>query len=188
MNSKLDHLFSLLANSTGQNYIGEKISQLEHALQSADRGRLYSPDPQIAIACLFHDVGHLIEFPEEVMDSWGVMDHEVISSKLILEAGLPSEIAALIESHVIAKRYLVSTNPLYKKNLSLASQKTLEFQGGEMNALEIHEFESDPLFEKKLLIRRCDDEAKIVNHPTASLDFYKNYVEYFLRSQRLELT
>lgn len=187
MNSNLDHLFSILARSTSQNYIGEKISQLEHALQAADLAQHYSSSPSAAIACLFHDVGHLIESPVKLMDSWGVDQHEYLGAQLVRKAGLSEEIGELISSHVLAKRYLVSTNPVYKKNLSLASLHTLEFQGGTLTQKEIREFEMDPLFEKKLLVRRCDDEAKVVGQKTNSLEHYKKYVLDFLKIHEREL-
>ena len=69
-------------------------------------------------------------------------------------------ITHLIANHVEAKRYLVTTQPDYKSNLSTASLITLEHQGGMMSDDEVAKFENDPYFDDIITIRICDEKAK----------------------------
>ena len=62
-----------LLNSNGQgDYIGERVSQLEHSLQAAHLAALNNADDETVIAALLHDIGHFL--PAEQIRS---IAHEV---------------------------------------------------------------------------------------------------------------
>ena len=107
------------------------------------------------------------------MGGFGVKSHEKIGADFLREKGFSERIASLVENHVQAKRYLTFKYPNYYQQLSEASKKTLEFQGGVMNAYEADAFQQDPLFETSILMRKWDELAKETNLPLIPLDQLK---------------
>ncbi len=174
--STVDAIFTLYAGAASAPYIGEPISQLEHALQAAALARQAGASDHVVIAALLHDIGHLdlgnADFSHK-MDGYGVARHEEIGARFVREQGFPEEIAELILGHVEAKRFLVHKYPSYLSSLSAASLETLKRQGGPMNAEEAARFESNPLHKDKLRLRAWDDQAKLENHPVPGLETYR---------------
>jgi 2-amino-1-hydroxyethylphosphonate dioxygenase (glycine-forming) len=161
-----------------QDYIGEPVSQAEHMCQCAQLAEASGAEDDVILATFFHDIGHLCEFafPEkriEHMDNVGVVDHEKLGAAYLLSKGFSKKIAKLVQSHVMAKRYLTYHNPEYYDQLSEASKKTLEFQGGVMTYEEAMAFEEDDLFDQHVAIRRWDDLAKKTGEPLPDLLHYK---------------
>ena len=99
----------------------------------------------LILACLFHDIGHLlqIENDSENMSKYGVRNHEKITKKFLLDNNIPEPIPSLAENHVKAKKYKTFKNPNYFNKLSNASKQTLIFQGGPMTEQEAIEFFSN---------------------------------------------
>lgn len=91
--------------------------------------------------------------------------HDVIGATYLRMIGLPEKVAHLVEGHVLTKRYLCFKEPEYYDKLSESSKFTLTFQGGVMTKEEAAIFESDPLFETCVMMRRWDEDAK---NPDAS--------------------
>jgi 2-amino-1-hydroxyethylphosphonate dioxygenase (glycine-forming) len=83
---------------------------------------------------------------------------------------------------VEAKRYLTFKDPLYYAQLSDASKKTLEYQGGPMTAEEATAFEQYPLFDLIIRMRKWDEEAKIENQPLPDLQHYRNMILHHLQT------
>lgn len=181
---RVDKIFSYYEKYGNQDYIGEPVTQVEHMIQGAMFAEIDGRGPEVVLALLLHDIGHLLEFEvedkEEKMGDLGVMNHETKGKIFLQQLGLPYPIPNLVENHVKVKRYLVGKNKEYYENLSSASQKTLEYQGGPMNEDEIREFESDPLFSQSLLIREYDDMGKIPNMKIKTLDYYRGYLTCYL--------
>lgn len=90
------------------------------------------------------------------MDGFGMMDHEKVGAAYLLKLGFSDRLCKLIASHVNAKRYLTWKDSGYYDQLSTASKKTLEYQGGRMQKTEAMQFESDPLFDLYIKMRRWD--------------------------------
>jgi 2-amino-1-hydroxyethylphosphonate dioxygenase (glycine-forming) len=160
------HLYRSLGH---QAYDGEPVSQLEHAAQTAELARALCPDdPEFALAAFLHDVGHLLlptDAETERMGHYGVRNHEARGAQFLRSQGFSEKICRLVEGHVAAKRYLVSTDPDYFARLSPASKITLMHQGGMMTAEERADFEADSLFQQHLQLRRFDEQAKVAGGP-----------------------
>lgn len=161
----------IMKKASDRGYIGEGISQLEHALQAAYFAEKAGADADLVWGAFFHDIGHLCVLEESwrrahpdiairEMDDLGIVDHERIGADFLRECGFPERAAAVVEGHVQAKRYLVATHSRYASQLSPASRGTLEHQGGPMTAEEVRAFESDPYFKEKLQVRTWDERAK----------------------------
>lgn len=94
------------------------------------------------------------------MDDVGILNHQHIGADYVRAMGLAEPVAVLVEQHVNAKRYLVSTNPEYERKLSAASRKSLAIQGGPMTDQEAAAFSQHPMFRDILKLRAFDEAAK----------------------------
>lgn len=170
-----DFIISLYNRYGDEDYIGEPVSQLEHMCQCALVAEKEGYDEETILAAFFHDIGHLCEhiMAVEQMDGYGVVDHEKLGAEFLRGHGFSEKIASLVQNHVEAKRYLTWKYPSYYEQLSVASKKTLEFQGGRMSNEEALQFESDPLFELHIKLRRWDEQAKLEHQELPSLDKYR---------------
>ena len=178
-------IFSLYALHGGEDYIGEPVSQLEHMYQMAQLAEEAGHDDEVILAAFFHDIGHLVATTGSYasMDGYGALSHETIGAEYLRRKGFSEKLISLVESHVVAKRYLTYKYPEYLRQLSVASQKTLLIQGGVMSEEEAIAFESDPLFDLKVQFRKWDDEAKITGKPVAGWEKLKVKVIRHLESQ-----
>jgi 2-amino-1-hydroxyethylphosphonate dioxygenase (glycine-forming) len=146
-----------------ETYAGEKVSQAQHMWQAAQLAEQQGYDDEVILAAFLHDIGHLLpaEYRQQgLMGEYGVMSHEKVGSDFLFDKGFSYKLCRLVASHVSAKRYLTYKQPWYYEQLSEASKKTLEFQGGKMTEAEALAFEADPLFELYIYMRQWDEAAK----------------------------
>lgn len=171
----VDEVFALYEKYGQADYIGEAISQIEHASQSAQLALQQGYDDEVILAAFFHDIGHLCEMDQETKDmgGYGVISHEKLGANYLRKKGFSEKIARLVENHVEAKRYLTFKDKSYFDRLSDASKKTLEYQGGPMNEEEAKAFEENDLFEVSIRMREWDEEAKEVDIPIIDLSMLK---------------
>ena len=172
----VDALFALYAAHGGDDYIGEPVSQLEHMWQAAALAEADGYEDEVVLAAFFHDLGHLCAHGSDApsMDGYGAVDHERLGADYLRARGFSERLARLVESHVLAKRYLTHKHPEYLRRLSPASQATLAFQGGAMGAAEAAAFEQHPDADIIVRMRQWDDLAKEAHRPVGSLDHLKN--------------
>lgn len=181
----VENILNVYRRRGDEQYHGEAVSQLEHAFQAAELARLDRPHaPDFILAAFLHDYGHLCAEPGTtgLMDQYGVVEHESLGALYLKACHLSENIVRLVAGHVQAKRYLVATDPAYSALLSEASRVTLARQGGPMTAGEAADFETDPLFERHLHLRRLDERAKVPGRPAPDLF----WVELLLRKHLLQ--
>jgi phosphonate degradation associated HDIG domain protein len=172
----VDEVFALYEKHGDQDYIGEPVSQLEHMSQAAVLARDEGFEDEVILAAFFHDIGHLCAENNEAasMDGFGNVDHEKLGADYLRERGFSERLATLVESHVIAKRYLTYKHPEYYNKLSEASKATLEFQGGHLTEQETADFEQNPDAELFIRLRYWDDTAKEINLPVLNIEHLKS--------------
>ena len=173
--SIVNRILNLYTKYGSSDYIGENITQTEHALQCAkcaeDDTRLNTYDNYVRncmiVAALLHDIGHLIglehgctEMLVNSGNSLGIVGHENIGRKFLRDCGMPFLVYELVGAHVETKRYLCSTNKDYYNTLSDASKQTMDLQGGMMSAKEINEFKFGIHPKLKIYLREYDDCGK----------------------------
>jgi phosphonate degradation associated HDIG domain protein len=181
---------SLYKEHGGAEYAGEKVSQLEHMVQAAQLAEAQGYDEEVILAAFLHDIGHISEAAKgdesmsasRRMDDFGIKDHEELGAEFLRERGFSKKIARLVESHVEAKRYLTFKDAAYYANLSEASKRTLEYQGGPMAAEEAAAFEQYPLFDLIIRMRNWDEQAKIEHQPLPDLQHYRGMMLHHLRT------
>jgi 2-amino-1-hydroxyethylphosphonate dioxygenase (glycine-forming) len=176
-----DEIVAIYQEAT-DDYIGEAVSQLEHALQAGQQA-LYAYDPEngiddeTVIAAFLHDIGHRYRGADaQSMAGLGIVRHEALGAEFLAAWGFSPKVVALVAGHVDAKRYLVFKDPTYHDHLSQASQGTLLFQGGAMTSAEAAAFEQNPYFEQILLIRSFEERAKTAKALTPPLSFFKTLI------------
>jgi len=158
----LRQVFNLYKNFGSANYIGESVSQLQHAAQTAALAEKDAYPKPVILAAFLHDIGHLVRLNDNSnqMGEYGVKSHEDIGSSFLRLYRFPFLTCDLIRGHVSAKRFQVTINKNYYDSLSDASKKSLQYQGGEMSKDELVAFIKDPLYEYNIKMREWDDQAK----------------------------
>jgi len=177
-----DEIMNLYEGYGGAEYAGEKVSQLEHMAQAAQLAEEQGYDEEVILAAFLHDIGHISEAAkgENEMDGFGIKDHEELGAEFLKGKGFSKKVVRLVESHVEAKRYLTIKDPSYYAQLSEASKKTLDYQGGPMTEEEAAAFEQYPLFSLIIQMRKWDELAKIENKPLPDLQHYRKMMLHHL--------
>jgi phosphonate degradation associated HDIG domain protein len=175
MEKIVSDILELYSRFGAADYIGEPVSQIEHMGQAAQLAMAEGYDDEVTLAAFFHDIGHLCVAKMETNDlnGLGIRNHERVGADYLRTLGFPEKIAALVEGHVEAKRYLCYNNPNYFHKLSEASKKTLALQGGVMDMAEAISFELNPLAPLMIKMRQWDDEAKKENVPIIDFEILK---------------
>jgi predicted HD phosphohydrolase len=174
-------VFDLFERFGDSDYIGEPMSITEHSVQTANAASKAGENDMAVLACLLHDVGHLLgmESGNELgMDGCGTPEHERIGADFLGAIGFPEDVAYLCHHHVDAKRYLCATQPGYHEKLSEASKITLRHQGGPMSAEEVAAAEADSRWPMVLRMRTYDEAGK---DPTAARTSPRDF-EQLIRS------
>ena len=179
-----EEIFALYEQHGGREYAGEKVSQLEHMFQAAQLAEQEGYPEDVILAAFLHDIGHICVSAGETgeMDGFGIVDHEDIGADFLAGKGFSKRVVRLVESHVAAKRYLTYKDPAYYGQLSEASKKTLEYQGGPMIEEEAAAFEQYPLFDLIIRMRKWDEQAKVEHQPLPDLIPYRQMMTRHLGS------
>jgi len=150
----------LFARHGHDQYSGEPVTQLEHALQSAHLAEQSGADDELVSACLLHDLGHLLNPQGETPTLRGIDDTHQYFALPFLRGLLPDRVLDAIKLHVDAKRYLCGTNPGYFGRLSEDSRRSLALQGGAFDSAGAAAFLDQPGARDAVLVRQWDDLAK----------------------------
>lgn len=174
--ARVDEIFNLIEKYGRADYIGEAISQVEHAAQAAQLAEEQGYDEEIILGALFHDIGHICvnEAQYQDMGGFGNQEHEKVGAEFLRQKGFPERVIQVGANHVKAKRYLTYKYPEYYEKLSVASKQTLEYQGGRMSDEEAAAFELDPYFAESIKLREWDEEAKVIDKPLPDFSRYKS--------------
>lgn len=208
-------------------YIGENITQSQHAIQCGLFAKNTGADDILVFAAFLHDIGHLLGLSRGTYESmiysskkkknsedWanfgdkdeqygfesengsdngcgqnmGIVDHEILSRDYLREMGMPDKMCELVGMHVMAKRYLCTVDDKYaNEQLSEASKKTFELQGGKLSDEEVKMFENHEYFDDAIKLRHFDDEGKMENYPPKKdimkhLDFFEKKIYLYLEN------
>lgn len=191
----IDRIFDIYEKYGGEGYIGEKVTQLEHATQAALLAEEYFKsvatliDPKIVILGAFlHDLGHLLVYEElpdlELMGNVGVKHHEEIGAYFLKKMGFPDELCELVRNHINTKRFLITVNNEYYDKLSAASKETFNYQGGPMSREELMGFHKNELFPWHLKLRQWDDMAKSTDSDLLKKIKEMNPIKYYKNMAR----
>jgi phosphonate degradation associated HDIG domain protein len=172
-----EEILGLFQGRGGAAYFGESVSMSEHMLQAAHFAQAEAAPPELIIAALLHDVGHLIDdVPDDIHEWTTDARHEEVGSRWLARR-FPASVFEPVRLHVPAKRYLCATEGAYFAKLSPASVLTLELQGGRMSPAETARFEAEPYHREAVRVRRWDDAGKVAGLATPALLDYCTMIE-----------
>lgn len=157
-------IWDALEKRGGEEYGGEAVTQLQHALQCAELAEREGAPPALVTAALLHDIGHMIDVPEgesveSLADSGVDTAHEDVGADFLAQ-WFGEEVLAPIRHHVAAKRYLCLRKPGYPSALSAASVKSLALQGGPFTEAEADDWLKQPFAHEGVRLRIWDDTGK----------------------------
>lgn len=161
----------------GSNKYDEQISQIEHAVQCAEFARHAEADDELIVATLLHDIGHLLELEQKDGNpNLNKNDEHESSGAAYLARYFSSAVTAPIALHVEAKRFLCTTEETYFAQLSPASVRSLELQGGKMSASEVERFAKHPASERAVALRRWDELGKSLEPSGLTFLDFRDYL------------
>lgn len=177
----VDEILRLFRERGDSAYVGEPVSQTEHALQAATFAEREGAGAALIAAALLHDIGHLVhDLGEDCADHGIDSRHEELGARWLADRFGP-EVVEPIRLHVPAKRYMCATDPNYYAGLSPASRQSLELQGGPFTGAQVEQFRAGGHADAAVRLRRWDDRAKIQNLATPDLAHFAPYVRQALR-------
>lgn len=179
-----DRVLDFLRTEGTAEYHGERVSQLEHALQAAHLARLETAGDEEVIAALLHDIGHMWPVEGRQVTSVGVVSHDAIGAQVLTDLGFSFEVAEIVSGHVAAKRYLVATDEDYAAQLSEVSVESLSLQGGPMSPGEVEAFRESANWQSKVRVRIWDDRAKTPGAEVPGLESYRELLTDHLSCQK----
>jgi len=90
---------TLFRNYGSGEYIGEQITQWEHALQAAYMAKRAGAEEEVIIAALLHDIGHIYALAvhsKDYMGDYGASRHEHVGAEFLLSLGFTPLVASLV--------------------------------------------------------------------------------------------
>ena len=156
----------------GGDLYGERVTQLDHALQCAALAEADGAGEALIAAALLHDYGHLFEGRGDAAKRNGAdLKHEAFGARALRRWFGPG-VTRPIALHVAAKRYLCAAEPDYEAALSSASTLSLSLQGGRFTPAQAARFMRAPFAADAVRLRRWDDAGKVEGARTPGLDHY----------------
>jgi len=152
-----------------EQYSGEPVTQLEHALQTAHLAEQSGAGDALVAACLLHDLGHLLNDRGDTPSLRGIDDAHQYFPLPFLRGLFPPAVLDAIKLHVDAKRYLCCANAGYHGKLSEDSKRSLLLQGGVFTPDQARAFIGQPGAFDAVMLRQWDDLAKQAALPTPPL-------------------
>jgi phosphonate degradation associated HDIG domain protein len=173
---------ALFVRRGDEQYSGEPVTQLQHALQTAALAEAEGADDELVTAALLHDLGHLVHELGESPTLRGIDDRHEHAALPPLKGLFSPRVLGAIGLHVQAKRYLCAARPGYLAALSADSQRSLKLQGGVFGAGDAQAFIAKPHAADAVRLRLWDDLAKSETATTPPL------AHFLARAQRCALT
>ncbi len=165
-NLGVDEIAAVLASGAGSMLgPGVRVSQLDHALQTAALLARDNPDDtELVAAGLVHDVGHLLP--------GGSDETHAEDAGNAVRRAFGKRVAGIVALHVAAKRYLVTTEDAYGGVLTGDSVMSLARQGGVMTGSEAAAFRRSAWADDAVTLRRADDCGKAEGLVVRDLDHW----------------
>jgi phosphonate degradation associated HDIG domain protein len=165
----LGDIEQLFAARGGEQYSGEGVTQIEHALQCALLAQDDGAGDELVTAALLHDLGHLLHDLGDTPTLHGMDDIHQYRALPFLRGLFGHAVLDPIKLHVDAKRYLCAIRPGYFADLSDDSKRSLGLQGGIFNEGQAEAFMTQPGAADAVRLRIWDEQAKVAGLPTPPL-------------------
>ncbi|HEX3576697.1 MAG TPA: HD domain-containing protein [Rhodopila sp.] len=174
---RLARIAELLTLKAGNQYGLSAINQRQHALQAAWLAEKTGCPDALVTAGLLHDIGHMVHDLGDNPAEDGIDDQHEQRGHEFLQAWFGPDVTEPVRLHVAAKRYLCATEADYFSKLSKDSVLSLSLQGGPMSPQEVAAFNAIPQSAAAVQLRRFDEQAKVRDLETPSVQHFLGYVE-----------
>jgi predicted HD phosphohydrolase len=162
----VNEVFRLYHERGGDIRPGEAVSELEHALQTAEAARHAAAPAALIAAALLHDIGRLL--PPSPVNA----PHESCGADWLAQY-FQIGVSEPVRLHVAAKRYLCATDRGYFNQLSAASRESLARQGGPMSLADAEAFVQLPYARAALRLRWWDERSRVPQRKVLGLEHYR---------------
>ena len=153
----------------------ESVDLLAHSLQCAAILEAAAPgDRELQVAGLVHDLGTILAPHRPAA-------HARVGAAAV-RGLLGPRVSHLVGLHDQAKRYLVTTDPSYRHQLSPRSLETLRLQGGLLDPDERAALDAEPDLAACLVLRRADDGAKRPGAAVPALGHWQDVLDRLART------
>ena len=226
---------TIIYRSEGHNQYDPNITHLQHALTSAYMATQYGKNGQqkilnvdvslenmqierddMVVACLLHDIGHLIVREHRHQDNFLEKDkrHELIGANYLRRHGFPPSVYMPVQQHVQAKRamqtllftdeavmvllHFMKIGYLTEEEfaemmkffaISETSEQSWHLQGGRMSQEEIHNYFNMKWAWPSILLRGLENISKLTDLKPDDIPKWHNYeqtLKSVLRKHLLE--
>jgi predicted HD phosphohydrolase len=137
------------------------ISILEHGLKTAELASQKGYTNDIIIACLLLDIKYLIK--EDI-------------DKYLIRMGINNYIRLIINNTIQTKRYIVTINNEFRKNINCSSLLNLKYQGGLMDWNEAIDFEKDINYKTYINVYNLYNESVNSDVKLHDISYYSNMI------------
>ncbi|MBV9826291.1 MAG: HD domain-containing protein [Alphaproteobacteria bacterium] len=170
---KVSEIFERFRFHGDDQYGGERVTQLAHALQCASLAEEEGASATLITAALLHDVGHLLHDLGESPAARGIDDRHEDRGRFWLSHWFGEAVTEPVRLHVNAKRYLTATDTGYFATLSAGSVRSLQLQGGPFTPELATGFIALPYAPEAVRLRRWDEGAKVLGRVTPDLEHFR---------------
>ncbi|KAJ2044186.1 hypothetical protein GGI03_003524 [Coemansia sp. RSA 2337] len=191
LEQRVSMLFKLLEAGSKKEYIAGKVTKLDHDLQVAHLAKNEGADEQTVLAALFLDIGHTVIQEKTLLSQYhydpldrlvgntitsSPTDYGRVGAEYLRILGFPEKMTGLFNRDVMAKRYLLATDPTYQAYLNSISMESYKVEGSPLSSTEIREYEKDPLFQKMVQIRKWGAIVAYNRVKPPALDTYRDMI------------
>jgi len=177
MSLTIEDIVSVFEAKGHEQYDGEPVTQLEHALQCAHLAEQFGAGSALITAALLHDLGHLLHDFGSTPTQQGLDDLHQYRCLPFLRPLFGPETLEPIRLHVDAKRFLCARVPGYLEALSADSKRSLALQGGVFDEEQASKFAALPFAGDAVRVRRWDDTAKSDDAVVPGLSHFVRHME-----------
>ena len=180
-NNKINEIMKIYKDNGDKKY-DDHITHLEHALQTTEIAKKNNETEEFQLACFLHDIGHLLLDEHNSNNDFLNKDlkHETIGYRY-LSNYFSDNITYPVMYHVLAKRYLCTTNKEYYNNLSEASKKSFIIQGGKIDNKLLEILQKNNNFNNSVKMRKYEDLSKIENNKiNLDLKYIRSLLDKFI--------
>ena len=177
MSLSIPDIVALFEARGHEQYSGEPVTQLQHALQSAHLAEQEGAGSALISAALLHDVGHLLHDFGDTPSLKGLDDVHQYRCLPFLRSLFGPATLEPIKLHVDAKRFLCAREPAYHDALSADSKRSLQLQGGVFNADQADGYEALPFALDPVRLRRWEDLPKSADMAVPPLTHFVRHME-----------
>ncbi|KAJ2751733.1 hypothetical protein GGI19_004290 [Coemansia pectinata] len=175
---RVSTVFQTLEKASKVDVIIGLKTQLDCVLEAAHVIKLHGADEETILAALLQDIGLYSPLPDnwrDILDNedeTNTFDDYEAGAEYLRKFGFPKKTCELIESDILAKRYLVTTDPIYLEAFN-ASEDSEDSWTVPLSPEEMNKLENDQLFQQKVWIRKWNTGRLSDGIAVPALDAYR---------------